>query len=900
MIDGDGTRHGYIGNGLPPSGWQYFNAHTTDGTFIDYSVTAYSGVPETGLARLPNGTYIWYGAKGANAIYPHTIIDAHGNYINITYRNNQGPRIQWISDTLRREIKFYYDANENLVAITAPGLTSGTTRTLVRITYEPLPLNYNFGLTTRVRPVQFYKVKAIYYPATSTGFWFGESDSYSPYGMIRRVLEERGMSFSGDALPPDPAQTADAGTITRATNMNSVEVIYNYPTNPDFLTAEPTYTEMKEKWAGMDTASPYLDTGYAVTSYNVVEETAQSRRKTTITRPDGTRRVHYAHIAPGSFQDGLVFYDKVCAPGMACDYDDMGLRASSVTWQLGDYDSPRPSFTNAYDLPQSPNTTQLTTFTYGPYNQVTRTEEWDYEGQKRRVTVKTYDSNLSRHIFNLVKSVEVQDGAGVVYSRTEYDYDSVPLMDAPGVTHHSSPYDPFQECYEQCDWVWNEQTQQYEWVCNWVCPYDPWTAYRGNVTSVRRYFKPGSFITESRVYDKTGNLRTVSSSCCEQTKITYTENTQFAYPEELIRGSATDPAHQNRTTATYYVNVGLAPTPSTPTTEPPSPSTMPQRCAPKSSGRRPGPIRTTFTTTRIWWFMTASISTTSCSPAIRSALAAGSDQSVDGHGRTHGEIAYGAGLVADVVNTKFDGVGRVWKQSRPYRSGSESPQWFTYEFDSLDRVTRTIAPDGSETRTFYDADAPAPNGASTLNGNATLARDQWGRERWGRTDYDGKLVEVLEPKPDGAGAMQPSGNLQTTYNYTVIGNLTQVNQGVQTRAFKYDWRGRLTNQKLAETEATLDDNGNAGSTWSDFFIYDARSNLIERVDARRVKTILDYQNDPLNRLKEIRYDKTNAIDASLIEQAPKVTYEYETGANLDKTRLKKITVENSHDRRSLL
>jgi hypothetical protein len=58
----------------------------------------------------------------------------------------------------------------------------------------------------------------------------------------------------------------------------------------------------------------------------------------------------------------------------------------------------------------------------------------------------------------------------------------------------------------------------------------------------------------------------------------------------------------------------------------------------------------------------------------------------------------------------------------------------------------------------------------------------------------------------------------------------------------------LTNQKLAETEATLDDNGNAGSTWSDFFKYDERSNLIERVDARRVKTILDYQNDPLNRL----------------------------------------------------
>ncbi|MGH9854817.1 MAG: hypothetical protein ACREBD_33720, partial [Blastocatellia bacterium] len=254
MIDGDGTRHGYVGNGLPPTGWQYFQAHTADGTFIDYTVWAYSGTPQSGTARLANGTVITYGAAGANAIYPTNITDAQGNYITITYRNNQGPQIQTVSDTLNREIKFYYDVNNNLVAVTAPGLTTGTTRTLVRITYEALPLNYNFGLTTRVRPGQFYKIKAIYYPGTNTGYWFGEGDSYSPYGMIRRVLEERGMSFSGQSLPSDPTQTADAGVITRGTEMNSVEVIYNYPTSPDYLTAEPTYTEMKERWVGMDTS----------------------------------------------------------------------------------------------------------------------------------------------------------------------------------------------------------------------------------------------------------------------------------------------------------------------------------------------------------------------------------------------------------------------------------------------------------------------------------------------------------------------------------------------------------------------------------------------------------------------------------------------------------------------
>jgi RHS repeat-associated protein len=893
MIDGDGTRHGYVGNGLPPTGWQYFSAHTADGSFIDYTVTAYSGTPQSGTARLPNGTVITYGAPGANAIYPTNITDAQGNYITITYRNNQGPQIQTVSDTLNREIKFYYDANNNLVAITAPGLTTGTTRTLVRITYDTLTLNYNFGLTTRVRPGQFYKIKAIYYPATSTGYWFGEDDSYSPYGMIRRVLEERGMSFSGQALPSDPALTADAGTITRGTNMNSVEMIYNYPTSPDYLTAEPTYTEMKEKWAGMDTSAPYLATGYAVTAFSVVEETAQARRKTTITRPDGTRHVQYAYILPGSFQDGLVFYDKVCKQGEACEYSDMGTRASSVTWEMGAYDSPRPSATHAYDLPQSPLTTKLTTFTYGSYNQVTRTEEWDYEGQKRRVTLTTYENSAAytnRHIFNLVKSVEVQDGGGVVCSRTEYDYDTAMLMDAPNVTHHSLVYDPYDQGYESCNWVWDEQLQEYVYVCNWVYTYDSATDKRGNVTSIKRYTKAGTFITETRTYDKTGNMRTASPSCCEQVKITYTDSTQFAYPEEQISGSATDVSKQNKTTATFYVNVGLVNNATdannrTSITQYYSETLRPQYVwSPTGAYTHHVYDDTNLVVYDRIYFNDDLL------PGIPFTMASGSDKYLDGQGRTHGEIAYGAGLVLDVVNTKFDGVGRVWKQTRPYRSG-ETQEWFTYEYDSLDRVTRTIAPDLNETRNFYDNDAPAPNGASTLKGNTTLARDQWGRERWGRTDYDGKLVEVMEPKPDGTSAMEASGNLQTTYSYSVIGNLTQVNQGAQTRTFKYDWLGRLTNQKLAETEATLDDNGAAGSTWSDYFKYDDRSNLIERIDARRVKIIFDYQNDPLSRLKEIRYDKTNAIDASLIEQAPKVTYDYETGTNLDKTRLKKITVD---------
>ncbi|HYJ88252.1 MAG TPA: hypothetical protein VEW46_19460 [Pyrinomonadaceae bacterium] len=50
---------------------------------------------------------------------------------------------------------------------------------------------------------------------------------------------------------------------------------------------------------------------------------------------------------------------------------------------------------------------------------------------------------------------------------------------------------------------------------------------------------------------------TASSSCCEQTSINYTVDTQYAYPLSQTRGSETDPLAQLTTSATYDFNTGL-------------------------------------------------------------------------------------------------------------------------------------------------------------------------------------------------------------------------------------------------------------------------------------------------------------------------------------------------------
>ena len=189
-----------------------------------------------------------------------------------------------------------------------------------------------------------------------------------------------------------------------------------------------------------------------------------------------------------------------------------------------------------------------------------------------------------------------------------------------------------------------------------------------------------------------------------------------------------------------------------------------------------------------------------------SGLGAIADQNVkllNGRGQVRQEQARaadnGSGQVWDFADVIYNNLGQVTQQSRAYRSG-QTPQLSTATYDALGRTTRVTAPDGSVTETYYnekdfdpsDGYVPQrPSVASTAPGETTLVRDAWGRERWGRTDAQGRLVEVVEPNPSGSGSVMEAGALVTTYTYNTLGNLIQTNQGVQIRSFKYDSLGRL-------------------------------------------------------------------------------------------------------------
>ncbi len=260
-------------------------------------------------------------------------------------------KAETITDSLGRSIQFHYDVNNLVTAITAPGMRdeqgAWQWRTVVQFAYDWKNLNdaganYGFsGVTTRVRSSVVPVIRAIYYPATSTGYWFGDADSYSPYGMMRKVSERRGMSCSFGALPcSDPAAPLNQQPTIGSGSM-SREMVYNYPQTGGGYNDTPTYTQMTEDWAGRDTpAAP-------VTQYSVLD--FGSLRTTIITRPDGVRIEQDTDDDVNSPYYGLLLEDRT--------YPDPSsqtpMQKSKVFWEKPNdaplnnfhYNSPRPTRT---------------------------------------------------------------------------------------------------------------------------------------------------------------------------------------------------------------------------------------------------------------------------------------------------------------------------------------------------------------------------------------------------------------------------------------------------------------------------------------------------------------------------------------------------------------------------
>ena len=715
MLEGaDGTRYPYEGETIAgAAGYSNYHGRTIDGSFIDYVVERGPNGIFLGRAWFPDGTYVAYASPYDEALYPTYIRGRNGNQISISYI--QG-KISVITDTIGRVITFKYDSAKRLIAIKGPGY-NGTTQTYVRLHYTQKTLSYGFsGLKALVRDASPYMLDSIYYPVTNTGYWFGDNDSYSSYGMLAKVKMVRGMTSTGT----DTSQ----GTVTQGSM--STETVYNYPlTANSSLTTAPMYTTKTETWYKMNTAEA------SVTSYSV--NNTATPRTTTITLPNGTRNKSYSYNTSGtsSWKDGLVYQTEFLSPSNAV------LSKQALSWEEGYNSIPRVTQVLSTD---EKNQTLKQTLAYGAlHNQVTSAKEYGYSNNLIRDTITTYENSGSyrggytgsrfgsgQHIFNLPLTVEVKNANGVRESRIEYTYDTGTPVNAPGAIRFPAPYNPHSSDY--------------------------YAGYgkRGNVTRMRTYTNASNLtgaIDYDYTYDITGNQRTAETDCCQQITTTYDAANHYAYPMSVTRGAAAASSpDRNTMSVTYDFNTGLVKT----STDYNGRIT---NAAYDSIGR---PTRITLST---GGYTSYTYNPGELGSTVGTKLSDGTDVSataawVNGRGQTRRVKNSGTQIAVD---TEYDNMGRTLRVSHPFNeTTAEASKWSVYTYDDLSRVTQVTAPDGSTSKTFYN-ESTKPSSAQSTVGATVRSQDAWGRERWARSDDFGRLVEVVEPDPNGNGSVTADG-----------------------------------------------------------------------------------------------------------------------------------------------
>jgi RHS repeat-associated protein len=223
-------------------------------------------------------------------------------------------------------------------------------------------------------------------------------------------------------------------------------------------------------------------------------------------------------------------------------------------------------------------------------------------------------------------------------------------------------------------------------------------------------------------------------------------------------------------------------------------------------------------------------------------------QIYDGLGRTIETQQFEGGGNCIRVQTEYDGFGRAFKTSNPFRTWqNETAVWTTQAFDSLGRVISVTTPDNAAATTVY-------------SGNTATVTDPAGKRRKSLTDALGRVVAVYEdPEVPGGPAEL---DFQTTYMYDVLDNLVRVTQGSQQRFFMYDSLKRLLRSRNPEqgtlASLNLSDPITGNSSWSIGYQYDAGSNLTLKADPRGV--ISTYTYDVLNRVTTVDYSDTSSIN----------------------------------------
>ncbi|MEK6303905.1 MAG: hypothetical protein AABO41_24640 [Acidobacteriota bacterium] len=469
-------------------------------------------------------------------------------------------------------------------------------------------------------------------------------------------------------------------------------------------------------------------------------------------------------------------------------------------------------------------------FDYDQYGNVTNQREYGYKigglWKVRRRTHYSYinwEPYLSAYIRNRITMVEVfdalqntNDGDDVLVGRTAYDYDNYGAM--AGIENYGGAAFP----------------------PGHLSSYGAGYGVRGNMTGVVGYSDlSGGGVTRNSKLDIFGNVTKAQVSCCNEKSFTMNEATYWSRASQTTTGN---PAQISLTSSAAYDFNTLAAVSET------NPNNQTASFAYDSQQNPTGftaPTGAAGTNVYNAWSEPTSKSITYSDGGVNKTLT--QTAVYDGWG----QMTQSVDAIGAQMNYSYDNMGHLLTQTNPFPQGGTPGPVTTYQYDQLGRTTLVTLPGGNTVQTAY-------NGA-----NIMTVTDQVNRKLKRESDGLGRLIKVTEQDVSTGALTQ-----ETSYTYDIADRLTLINQGNQTRAFKYDAEGRLLFERIPEMTATINDG--TGTMWSAKYTYTDWGAAATKQDARGVITTYGY--DSLHRMTSVGY---NTSGASGVAATPTVTFNYD-------------------------
>jgi len=638
-IGPDGTRR-YLGTGSDTTGATY---ETNDGSHVTFVGSKSAG----GALYFNDGTKVTITVTN-NRLLPTRIRDSNGNFVAISYKTYNATSFPWrqaidyVTDTLGRQLQFNYDSCANLVSIDVPQFGSGT-NTVANFDYEDITISNSFsGLTVENRPTgSVPALKHIYFDATETGYKF----DYSVYGMIYNVSMRKNMTYN--------SMTGAIGDGSQRSAVN-----FNYPTTASSLTDAPAFTQRQETATNSPTST-----------FTYSSSTGTGIKTFTITRPDSSQLLLTRSTSTGT-DEGLLIEAEIKNSSSAT------MTKSVLSYTTDGGGSPQVDLVTNFD---DASTQTRVNYSYDSYGNVTNIREYGHKisgiWKVRRRTHYIYETDtayLNKYLRSLVIEHHVYDAKenssdsdDEIISKTIYTYDDYTAMG--GMEDYSGQQMP--PGHESA--------------------FDDTETVRGNLTGVEAFtaIQIGKSITRLKKYDIFGNVVKEQLGCCNEREYMMEESNGYSAPMTTISGTGsmtldtsmvddfntglveetTDP-REHTTTYTYDAALRL--------------DTVTSHTGASRDVNHDDSALTSSLTVN-WEEGTTNKSATT-------------SYEYDGWGRAI-KVTSANGGKAD---TTYDSMGRISKRSNPY-TGTPPGIETEYTYDTLGRTTIVELPDGDTVETEY-------------------------------------------------------------------------------------------------------------------------------------------------------------------------------------------------------